>query len=124
MDRIKPVPPELADFADPASLTRPLLDRISEGVSLSREDDTIVDTNPAEDRLFGCEPGELWGQHVSVQNAYPAEENERVVAGVIEELKRSGSWTGQWSNRRKNGSIVISRSRIAAVEIGDPCHWL
>jgi PAS domain S-box-containing protein len=77
---------------------------MSEGVSLSREDGTIIYTNPAEDRMFGYEPGELWGQHVSVQNAYAPEENERVVAAVIEELKRSGSWTGEWRNRRKDGT--------------------
>src|SRR3712207_6095216 len=117
-------PLRLAELASPASLTRVLLDKMTEGVSLSREDGTIVYTNPAEDRIFGYEPGELWGQHVSVQNAYPPEENERVVAAVIAELKRSGSWQGEWRNRRKDGSEFITRSRISAVPIDGEPHWL
>ena len=124
MDRSKLTSLGPADLADPSSLTRALLDCMSEGVSLAREDGTIIYTNPAEDRMFGYEPGELLGQHVSVQNAYPTEENERVVAGVIEELKRSGSWTGEWRNRRKDGTEFVTRSRISAVEINGERHWL
>jgi PAS domain S-box-containing protein len=124
MNVSRTAPLGLAELADPTSLTRVLLDSMTEGVSLSREDGTIVFTNPAEDRMFGYEPGGLLGQHVSVQNAYPPEENERVVAGVIEELKRSGSWTGEWQNRRKDGSEFITRSRISAVEIEGGPHWL
>src|SRR5690242_484980 len=112
------------DFSNPASSTRILLECMTEGVSLSREDGTIVYTNPAEDRMFGYEPGELVSQHVAVQNAYPPEENERVVASVIEELKRSGSWTGEWRNRRKDGSDFTTRSRISALEIEGRRFWL
>jgi PAS domain S-box-containing protein len=112
------------ELADPGSLARVLLDRMTEGVSLSREDGTIIYTNPAEDRLFGYEPGELWGQHVSVQNAYPPEENARVVSAVIAELKRSGAWSGEWRNRRKDGTEFITRARISTLEIGGEHHWL
>ncbi|HVG49887.1 MAG TPA: PAS domain S-box protein [Rubellimicrobium sp.] len=97
---------------------------MTEGVSLSREDGTIVYTNPAEDRLFGYKPGELLGQHVSVQNAYPPEENERVVAAVIEDLKTSGAWQGEWRNRRKDGSVFTTRSRISTLEIEGKRFWL
>ncbi len=114
----------LGDLHDPQSLTRTLLDQMTEGVSLSREDGTIVYTNPAEERLFGYGPGELLGQHVSVQNAYPAEENARIVAEVIDTLKRCGSWTGEWRNRRKDGAEFLTRSRISAVDIGGERHWL
>jgi PAS domain-containing protein len=65
--------PDLVDLANPNSLTRLLLDRMTEGVSLSREDGTIVYTNPAEDALFGHEPGELWGQRMAVRSAYRPE---------------------------------------------------
>jgi PAS domain S-box-containing protein len=97
---------------------------MTEGVSLSREDGIIVYTNPAEDRLFGYDPGELIGQHVSVQNAYPLEENEQVVASVIAELKASGAWQGEWRNRRKDGSVFTTRSRISALELDGQCYWL
>ncbi|WP_210528536.1 PAS domain-containing protein [Rubellimicrobium arenae] len=118
------MPLRLAELASPASLTRVLLDKMTEGVSLSREDGTIVYTNPAEERLFGYGPGELLGQHVSLQNAYSPEENTRVVEEVIEELKRSGTWQGEWRNRRKDGSEFTTRSRISKVEIAGERHWL
>lgn len=103
---------------------RALLEHMSEGVSLSTEDGIIVYTNSAEDRMFGYAPGELIGQHVSIQNAYPAGENARVVAEVIAELKRSGAWRGEWLNRRKDGSAFVTTSRITAVDIEGAPHWL
>nr|WP_281282905.1 PAS domain-containing protein [Rubellimicrobium rubrum] len=118
------LPSALGDLTNPGSLTRVLLDRMTEGVSLSREDGTIVYTNPAEDDLFGYEAGELWGQHVTVQNAYTPEENERIVTKVIDELKRSGSWQGEWHNRRKDHTLFTTRSRISAVEIDGQSYWL
>jgi PAS domain S-box-containing protein len=101
-----------------------LLESMSEGVSLAAEDGTIVYTNPAEDRMFGYAPGELVGRPVSIQNAYPEEENERRVAEVIEHLKAHGSWEGEWRNRRKDGSEFTSASRITAIEIGGAPHWI
>jgi PAS domain S-box-containing protein len=108
----------------PSGAFRALLEHMSEGVSLSAEDGTIVYTNPAEDRMFGYAPGEMIGQHVSIQNAYPPVENARVVAEVIAELKRSGAWRGEWLNRRKDGSTFVTTSRITAVDIGGAPHRL
>ncbi|MCW3796513.1 PAS domain S-box protein [Sphingomonas sp. BN140010] len=108
----------------PADAYRTLLDNMSEGVSLSDEGGIIVYTNPAENRMFGYRPGELLGQHVSVQNAYPPDENERIVATVIAELKASGFWRGEWRNRRKDGEVFTTTSRISAVDIEGRLHWL
>ncbi|WP_205479510.1 PAS domain S-box protein [Sphingomonas arenae] len=105
-------------------LYRALLDSMSEGVSLSDEDGIIRYTNPAEDRLFGYDGGELLGQHVSVQNAYPDAENQQRVAEVIEELKAQGFWEGEWFNRRRDGSTFVSSSRITAVEVEGRRYWL
>ncbi len=63
-----------------------ILESMTEGVSVSDEKGFIVYTNPAEDRMFGYDPGELVGQHVSIQNGYPPEENARIVGEVIAEL--------------------------------------
>jgi PAS domain S-box-containing protein len=101
-----------------------LLERMSEGVSLSDENGVIVYTNRAEDLMFGYEPGELVGQHVSVQNAYPPEENQRIVEEVIGRLKSEGRWDGEFLNRRKDGSTFVTASRITALQIGERPHWL
>ena len=101
-----------------------LLESMTEGVCLSTHDGTIVYTNPALDRMLGYAAGELVGRHVSVQNAYPPEENARIVAEVIARLRADGVWRGEWRNRRKDGSEITTASRITAVEVGSRRHWL
>jgi PAS domain S-box-containing protein len=38
-------------------------------------------------------------------------------------LKRSGSWAGEWRNRRKDGTEFTTRSRISAVEVAGQRFW-
>jgi PAS domain S-box-containing protein len=101
-----------------------LLESMAEGVSLATEDGVIVYANPAEERMFGYGPGELVGEHVSVQNAYLPEENARIVAEVIAALKAEGVWRGDWRNRRKDGSEFATSAHISAVEVEGRRHWL
>ena len=101
-----------------------LLECMTEGVSLSDESGSIVYTNSAEDALFGYDAGELIGLHVTAQNAYPLAENETKVAAVIQALKENGKWSGDWRNRRKDGSEFISASTITRVDIDGSPHFL
>jgi PAS domain S-box-containing protein len=95
-----------------------VLESMTEGVSVADEAGVIYYTNPAEDRMFGYDRGELVGKHVSVQNDYPPEENARRVGEVIEHLKGGGVWTGEWHNRRKDGSAFTSYARITTLDAG------
>jgi PAS domain S-box-containing protein len=90
-----------------------------EGVSVSDENGIILYTNPAEDRMFGYECGELIGQHVTVQNTYQPEENARIVNEVIAQLKEQGVWFGEFSNRKKDGTAFTTFARITALDISD-----
>ncbi len=101
-----------------------VLESMREGVSVTDEQGVIVYTNPAEDTMFGYAPGELLGQHVTVQNAYPAEENERVVAEVIQTLRSEGEWVGEWLNRKKDGTPFITRAQITALETDGAKFWV
>lgn len=94
-----------------------VLDSMAEGVSVSDSHGVIVYTNPAEDRIFGYGPGELIGRSVTEQNAYPPDENERIVRGVIETLRTNGVWTGDFLNRRKDGSPFTTACRISSLEV-------
>ena len=96
-----------------------VLESMDEGVSVSDERGIILYTNSAEDKMFGYDPGELIGQHVTVQNAYSPEENEKIVASVINELKTNGYWNGEWHNKRKDGSYFYTYSHITALELGE-----
>lgn len=101
-----------------------LIERMTEGVSVSNENGIIVYTNPAEDEMFGYARGELVGRHVGVQNAYEPDENRRRVDAVIEQLKTVGAWEGEWLNRRKDGSQFVTISHITAVDIEGRQHFL
>jgi PAS domain S-box-containing protein len=94
-----------------------VLDSMTEGVSVADEAGVIFYTNPAEDRMFGYDRGELVGKPVTIQNDYPPPENERRVNEVIEQLKVGGAWTGEWRNRRKDGTAFTSYAWITALEV-------
>jgi PAS domain S-box-containing protein len=96
-----------------------VLESMDEGVSVADEGGIILYTNSAEDKMFGYEPGELLGQHVMVQNAYTVEENSRIVAAVINDLKTAGFWNGEWHNRRKDGTDFYTYSHITSLDLGE-----
>ena len=101
-----------------------VFDRMEEGVSVSDEDGYILLTNAAEDRMFGYESGELKGKHVLAQNAYTPEENKRIVDAVIDELKQKGNWSGEWHNRKKDGTEFYTHSFITLVTIAGKSLFL
>ena len=101
-----------------------VLESMSEGVTLSTEDGIIEYTNPAEDAMFGYARGELIGKPVTVQNAYPPGENERIVAGILATLKEKGHWEGEFQNKRKDGSVFTTYARIARIEIEGRTRWV
>jgi PAS domain S-box-containing protein len=114
----------LRDSQDALGLQARVLQSMREGVSVTDEAGRIVYTNPAEDEMFGYEPGELVGRHVSVLNAYPPGDNERIVGQVIATLRRDGIWVGEWLNRRKDGSTFVSRSEITALATAAGQFWV
>ena len=95
-----------------------IIDSMAEGAMLIREDDlTIVHANRTIEQMFGYDPGELAGSHVSVLNAGPdadpertAEEVSNAVAGAV------GPWTGYIHSVRRDGSRFWRRSRISTYD--------
>ncbi|HEY1021188.1 MAG TPA: PAS domain S-box protein, partial [Flavisolibacter sp.] len=96
-----------------------VLESMDEGVSVADEEGIILYTNEAEEVMFGYEPGELLGKHVTVQNAYAPEENQRIVAAVIDEIKQHGVWNGEWHNKQKDGTTFYTYSHITLLELGE-----
>lgn len=101
-----------------------VLNNMEEGVSISNAAGTIFYTNKAEDEMFGYAPGELNGLHVSIQNAYPSNENEALVAHVMEEVRNRGAWSGEWHNRRKDGTSFYTYSHITAAGQGKDLQFI
>ncbi len=96
-----------------------VLESMAEGVSVADANGMILYTNAAEDAIFGYAEGELIGCHVGILNAYPPEENQRIIGEVLDHLRVYGAWSGEWRNRRKDGGIFTTHSRITALDVGD-----
>ncbi len=109
---------------DQLRLRARVLQSMSEGVSVADDRGIILYTNAAEDAMFGYDAGELVGQHVSVQNSYPPEENRRIVEAVIAHLRAQGSWVGEFHNVRKDGSPFVTHARITTLELSGKRHLL
>ncbi|HEU5174296.1 MAG TPA: ATP-binding protein [Gemmatimonadaceae bacterium] len=101
-----------------------LLERMREGVTVSDEQGYIVYTNPAEDHMFGYEPGALVGRHVTVQFALTPEESARLFAAVIEQLRAGGQWEGDLERARSDGSRFIAHARVSALEMSGRTYWV
>ncbi len=94
-----------------------ILEIMAEGVNLVRASDCIiVYANPGFEQMFGYEPGELVGMHVSLINA-PTEKNPQEVAAEISKvLAEKGEWKGEIYNVRKDGTKFWCSVNIKAFQ--------
>jgi PAS domain S-box-containing protein len=123
--------PQTADEADAARL-RALADEMpahvlanmTEAVTVADQRGVLLYTNPAADRLFGYERGELLGKHVTILNNYPPEENRRLTAEVMAHLRARGEWVGEWDNVRKDGSLFTTRAHITTLMLDGGPYWI
>ncbi len=96
-----------------------VLESMAEGVNVADENGVILFTNPAFDAIFGYSQEGLVGKNVTMLNDLAPEENARFVAEVIEQLASEGAYTGEVSNRRKDGTRFITRVAIRSVRLPD-----
>lgn len=101
-----------------------MLENMVEGVTVTDENAAILYTNPAFDAMFGYDTGELIGQHVSVLNNNPPEENQRIVSEIVKQLKENGAWFGEFSNCKKDGTSFFTYARISALRVSGKTYWV
>lgn len=90
-----------------------IVTNMTEGAYLIRVSDGIIlYSNPAFEKMFGYEQGEMIGKHVSIVNA-PTDASPVEVFLEIEKLiKQTGSWKGEVLNIRKNGSTFWNSASV------------
>ena len=82
-----------------------MMKNMAEAVYLIRASDgVIVYTNPAFEKLFGYDPGEMDGKHVSVVNAPSDKSPEQTAKEIIATLDSTGVWSGEVHNIKKDGT--------------------
>ncbi len=90
---------------DVLRLDNEILANMQEGVILIRVDEgVIVYANLRFESMFGYDPGELVGKHVSIINAPGEKTSEDVANEIIISLNQAGVWYGEIHNIRKDGT--------------------
>ena len=86
-------------------LQNEIVEHLGGGVVLARvSDDRIVYANVKIEGMFGYDPGELVGRHISVLNLPGSREPKETTAALLTALEEHGNWTGGLLNVRKDGS--------------------
>ncbi len=96
-----------------------ILAAIADGICVvSLDDECFLYTNPAFDAMFGYEPGELLGQHVSKVNAPGLLSPEATARAIHDAVRAQGRWDGDLLSLRKDGSTFRSYDTATLHEIG------
>lgn len=94
-----------------------ILNNMAEGVCLVRaKDAAIIYANPTFEGLFGYSPGELIGQPMSVVHAPSPSTPDESVRGIVETLKRAGTWKGEMQNTKKDGTPFWCEANVSVFE--------
>jgi PAS domain S-box-containing protein len=102
-------------------LDHAIITNINDGVFLIRvSDGVILFANRQFEKMFGYNPGELIGKHVSVVNA-PTEKNPQEAAKeIIDELNKHGIWRGRVLTIKKDGTTFWCDANVTSLKIERP----
>jgi len=101
-----------------------VLESMAEGVNMFDENGNIVYTNSRFYELFGYEEGELIGKNISILNNYRLKENKRFMANFLKQLKAKEKWSGEVSNKKKDGTHFTTYVRVSHLELGGKKYFI
>ena len=58
----------------------------------------------------------MLGRHCNILNAHPPEENLPVLREMLHQINTTGSWRGEFQNRKKDGTSFFTHAHISALE--------
>lgn len=91
-----------------------IIANISEGIYLIRASDGVIAyTNPKFDEIFGYNPGEIVGKHVSTVNAPTEKSPEETANEIIKAIKEAGGWQGEIQSIKKDGTLFWCYASVA-----------
>lgn len=98
-------------------LSAEIIDHMDQGVQLARTDTRkIVFANPRFEQMFGYGPGELLGKPVTFLTASSEQSPEETAGKIIRSLNRTGTWSGEIRNVRKDGTTFWCRAVVSTFE--------
>ena len=97
---------------------------MGEGVLFLDSTAVIRFTNPAIERMFGYDPGELLGQNVTVLNDADPAENRDITRTILTQLHEHGIFEGEFRNRRRDGTVFYTHATITGLERPGETLWV
>ncbi len=111
---------ELKQVEKKLVLQSEIITNMSEGVYLIRSNDgVIVYTNPKFEKMFGYEPSEMIGKHVSMLNAPTDKSPDEIAKEIIEVINQKGLWKGEIKNIKKDGSMFWCYASVSPFDHPD-----
>jgi PAS domain S-box-containing protein len=108
---------ERSDSERESELGNAVAANIGLGISMVRAvDGEIVYANEQWEQLFGYDPGELIGKHISVVNAPTTVTPEERAQEIFDALARGHTWGGEFQNVRRDGSRLWTYGSISRFE--------
>jgi PAS domain S-box-containing protein len=91
-----------------------IITNMAEGAYLIRTNDSgIVYTNPKFEQMFGYNPGEMLGKHVSIVNAPTDKPPEDTAKEIGCALREKGIWGGEVKNLKKDGTTFWCYANVS-----------
>jgi PAS domain S-box-containing protein len=94
-----------------------ILEALPLGVCLTTDSGLVIYNNPAEESLFGYQPGNMIGQNMADLHAPDGNAPGRSVSTILDQLKFIQIWAGELPIRRKDGTTRKAASWIMNMEI-------
>ncbi len=101
-----------------------MIETMLEGVAVIDDAQCIKITNPAFDRMFGCERGDLLGQDLAMRANWSDERRRRWRDRLDRSLGRAASVPIEFEGVRKNGSKFELAGVLARFDEAGPGHRL
>ena len=108
---------ERKQMEDEIHLQSEIIANMSEGVLLIRvSDGEIVYANPKFETLFGYNPGELNGEHVSIVHAPVLQDPKVTAAEMMKILGKTGEWHGDVNHIKKDGTTFWCHANVSFMD--------
>ena len=106
------------------SLHEQVLDTIADGVTMAREDGTLLWVNKAIEKMFGRTREEMLGRPTYQFSGLTNEQHARLRDYVQGEVFRHGVWYGETLERRRDGRPLRVRRSMALLHNGSERLWV
>ncbi len=112
------------EFEEALSVQSLVLESISEAVGITNTRGTIVYTNSALEKMYGYQNDELLGKNFELLSDYPHELSSLYLKEILQEVSEKGMWVGEWVNRKKDGTVLITSCRITLLRLHSEVHYV